>query len=163
MRTHSPFLSIVPDSAIGPRTTGTSPFGFASSFSVSTLLSGTWPAIYALAKPMGIGMKMYEGGNNLCGDAYIANAGFNTQCTEYCIAYGYSSEAGDVYKAMQVAFLKAGGGRPSKFVDAGLVSQYGTWSAIRYFKTTANGNVDDTGNPVWQAVLDVNSNPQPET
>jgi hypothetical protein len=30
--------------------TGTSAFGYTCSFSVSTLLSGTWPAIYTIAK-----------------------------------------------------------------------------------------------------------------
>jgi hypothetical protein len=62
---------------------------------------------------------------------------------------------------MQIAFIKAGG-QPSKFVEAGNPSQYGTWAGIRYFKTAANGNIDDASNPVWQAVLDVNNNLQPE-
>jgi hypothetical protein len=67
---------------------------------------------------------------------------------------GYSEEFAEVYTAMYQASTRLGI-LPSKFVDGGPPSHFGTWGAIRF--------PGDEDNPVCQATKDFNDNPPPNT
>jgi len=50
---------------------------------------------------------------------------------------------------MYDAFFGIGGRYPSKFVEGGQTSRYGTWAGMRFIP-------GDEGNPVWRAVRRAN-------
>jgi hypothetical protein len=58
-----------------------------------------------------------------------------------------------VYTASFNRFRAVGGEYPAKFTEGGLISSGATWSGVRYWPTTANGNTSDAANPVWVATL----------
>jgi len=142
--------------------TGTCAAGVTTSEHIEQL-KGNWAAQYAVAKARGLGMRQYEGGCHLVGDGNLAALGINSQYSEYLVNFGHSAEIGPVYSAMYKAFIQQGGNYASKFVEAGPTSQFGTWGGIRFWKNVGNSEVDDTGNPVWQATLDYNNNRHAET
>lgn len=130
---------------------GTCSEGFKTSVSVSSLKSTYWPALKALASANGLELRQYEGGSHFVGDTYLNGYGGQPQFTEFLVSSGHSAEIAEVYAAGYAAFIDAGGTRPSKFVEAGPTSQFGTWAGIRYWPTAANSNRTDTANPVWKA------------
>jgi hypothetical protein len=145
--------------------TGTCPFGYSTSDNgtIPGLATIYFPAQMALATGRGLELNMYEAGNNIVGTAALIANGGVAQLNDYVIQYGYSAENAPLFSATSTAFFKVGGKYPAKFTDVGMPSYYGTWPAVRFFKTTANGNTDDTGNPVWQATLGFNNNKIPDT
>lgn len=79
------------------------------------------------------------------------------------MAFGHSPENAAAYSAVFKLFTQQGGKTPAKFVDTGQTGRFGTWGGVRYWKLNANGNTDDTSNPVWQATRNWNDNSQPDT
>ena len=136
---------------------GTCSEGLGTEISVASLQARFWPAMKAIAAANGLEFRQYEGGCHFVGDAYLNGYGGQPQFTEYLINSGHSSEVGAVYAAAYSAFLNAGGSHPSKFVEAGATSQFGTWAGIRYWPTIGNGNKVDSENPVWKATTEFNA------
>lgn len=143
--------------------TGTCSFGYNTGVSVAALKATYWPAQRAIALANGMDLRQYEGGSQYVGDGHIAVSGIGTQFNEYLIQTGHLSDMASVYAASYKAFTQVGGIFPSKFVEGGNTSQFGTWCGIRWWKNAGNSGVDDTGNPVWQAAMNFNENLQPET
>lgn len=133
--------------------TGNSSAGFNTRLSVDALKNEFWPKQLLLARENGLTLRQYEGGCHFVGDAYLQAYGGNPTFTDYLLHFGHSHDVAMVYTAMFAAFHEIGGEFPSKFVEAGLTSRYGTWAGIRFWPTTANGNRMDTDNPVWKSVL----------
>ncbi len=130
--------------------TGSCAAGFRTHVSVSSLQQKFWPAQRAIAAANGLDLRQYEGGCHFVGDPYLAGYGGNPQFTEFLLASGHSDEIAEVYGAAAAAFVAAGGVYPSKFVELGCDSQYGTWPGIRFLP-------GDEDNPVWRAVSRANA------
>ena len=143
--------------------TGTCTAGFSTSGSVANLQSVQWPAQMTIAQANGLELRQYESGSQFVGSGDLAGNGGNAQFNDYMLNTGWGSEIAAVYAAGFNAFYKFGGKYPDKFTIDGGGSRFGTWGALRFFKTVGNGNVDDTSNPVWQATINFNNNKIPET
>lgn len=113
-----------------------------------------WPAQKAVAVANGLDLRQYEGGLHYVGDAYLSGFGGNAQFTEYLLALGHSADIAAVYTESYNAFITAGGDHPSKFVEGGQTSQFGTWAGIRFIP-------GDENNPVWVAVVTFNGPEDP--
>ena len=122
---------------------------FRTNVSVASLREKYWPAQKAIADANGLELTQYEGGLHFVGDAYLSGFGGQPEFNEYLFALGYSVQIGAVYAAMYEAFFKAGGRYPSKFVEGGFSSQFGTWAGLRFIP-------GDEGNPVWIATRRAN-------
>jgi hypothetical protein len=123
--------------------------GFISPISVASLRDNFWPAQKAIADARELELTQYEGGLHFVGDIFLAGYGGNPQFTEYLVNIGHTEETAAVYAAMYDAFFRVGGRNPSKFVEAGGDSQWGTWAGMRYIP-------GDEGNPVWRVVRQAN-------
>ena len=137
--------------------TGACSEGFTTNSSVAKLRSTYWPALKTIATAYGLELRQYEGGCHFVGDAYMTGYGGEPQFTDYLLNFGHSTELAADYAASYVAFKDVGGLYPSKFVEGGQTSRYGTWAGIRFWPAVANGNTKDTDNPVWRAVLEANA------
>ena len=143
--------------------TGTCTAGFATSGSVVNLQTVQWPAHMTIAQANGLELRQYENGSQFVGGGDIAGNGGNAQFTDYMLNTGWGTEIAAVYAAGLSAFYKLGGKYPDQFTIDGGGSRFGTWGALRFWKTNGNGNTDDTGNPKYQAILNFNNNKIPET
>jgi hypothetical protein len=141
--------------------TGISSEGLSTPLSVYSLESKFWPALKSHADANGLEPRQYEGGSHFVGDVHLSGYGGQPQFTEYLINSGHTAEVAAVYSAAFSAFVNAGGIHPSKFVEAGPTSQFGTWAGIRYWPTVANGDRIDTDNPVWKATSNFNNDIDP--
>jgi hypothetical protein len=125
--------------------------GFVTQINVATLQSYYWPNLKTLALANGLELRQYEGGCHFLGDSYLNAYGGEPQFTEFLLNFGHSPEVAAVYAAAYTAFVAIGGKHPSKFVEGGPTSRFGTWAGIRFWPTVANkGKIDDS-NPVWKA------------
>src|SRR5208282_6245649 len=122
---------------------------FATSVSVASLKDTFWPAQKAIADTHGLDLRQYEGGLHYVGNVYLTGYGGNPQFTEFLVNIGHTKETADVYAAMYSTFFQVGGHYPSKFVEAGLTSRYGTWAGLRFIP-------GDESNPVWVATRAAN-------
>jgi hypothetical protein len=122
---------------------------FVTDLSVANLRDRYWPAQKAIADAHRLELTQYEGGLHFVGDVFLTGYGSNRQFTEYLVNIGHTEETAAVYAAMYEAFFRIGGHRPSKFVEGGTDSQYGTWAGMRFIP-------GDEGNPVWRAVRQAN-------
>jgi hypothetical protein len=123
--------------------------GFITNISVASLRDKYWPAQKAIADAYGLELTQYEGGLHFVGDVFLSGYGGNRQFTEYLVNTGHTEETAAVYAAMYEAFFRIGGRNPSKFVEGGGDSQWGTWAGMRYIP-------GDEGNPVWRVVRQAN-------
>jgi hypothetical protein len=123
--------------------------GFVTRVSVKSLKEQFWPAQKAIADAHRLELRQYEGGLHFVGDIYLAGYGGNPQFTEYLVNIGHTQETADVYAAMYSAFFEIGGRYPSKFVELGQPSPYGTWGGVRFIP-------GDENNPVWIATSNAN-------
>ena len=123
--------------------------GFSTSVSVAALKDKFWPAQKIIADRTGLRLMQYEGGLHYVGDGYLNGYGGNAQFTDYLLAVGHSPKTAAVYAAMYAAFLALGGQYPSKFVEGGLSSRFGTWAGMRFIP-------GDEDNPVWVATRRAN-------
>jgi hypothetical protein len=124
--------------------------GFSTYVSVKSLKEQFWPAQKTIAEAYGLELHQYEGGLHFVGDIYLAGYGGNPQFTEYLVYIGHTQETAEVYTAMYAGFFEIGGHRPSKFVELGRPSPYGTWGGMRFLP-------GDATNPVWTAVRSANN------
>lgn len=137
--------------------TGSCDFGFDTDVSVASLRDTYWPAQKAKADANGWRLVQYEGNLHFTGDSYLSGFGGQAQFTEYLFQFGHCQENADALAAMYQAWVTLVGDEASKFVEAGISSQFGAWAGILYWPTAANENATDTGNPVWQATLRANA------
>lgn len=137
--------------------TGTCSEGFTTDESIAKLSSKYWPALKAVAAALGLELSQYEGGCGFVGDVYLTGWGGQQQFTDYLLNLGHSSDIAKVYAAAYSAFITVGGVRPSKYVEGGTTSRFGTWAGIRSWPTVANGNKADLANPVWAEVSKANA------
>jgi hypothetical protein len=110
---------------------------------------GFWRAQKAIAGANGLGFIQYEGGNSnvpqFFGSLTMAEqARFMEFYRESC----HTAEDARNYTSMFNAFVAIGGKYPAKFVEAGAVTRYGNWGALRYLGDS---------NPVWDAVVAFNA------
>jgi hypothetical protein len=124
--------------------------GVSTRVSVASLRDTFWPEQKAIADAHGLQLRQYEGGLHFVGDGYLNGYGGNEQFTDYLLNSGYTRETAAVYAAMYEAFFLVGGQYPSKFVEGGRPSPYGTWGGMRYIP-------GDEDNPVWAEVRKVNN------
>lgn len=136
---------------------GTCDFGYSAPIHLDDMRDTYWPAHKALAEAVGLTLICYEGGNHFVGDIQLTANGGEPRFTEWMIQFGYSPECAEVYATAYLFALRTGIAHAAKFVEAGQISQYGTWAGIRFWPLAANDNTDDTGNPVWQATLRANA------
>jgi hypothetical protein len=131
--------------------TGTCAAGYNTRYSVASLKEVIWPAQFAIAAANGMDLRQYEGGCGFEGDIRLqANGGsFSPVFTEFLYATSHTEQMAEVYTASYTAFFEIGGNYPSKFVDLGGDSPYGTWGGMRYVP-------GDEINPVWLAVRAAN-------
>lgn len=130
--------------------TGKCAAGLTTQTSVASLRQTHWPAQKALATAHGLDLRQYEGGCHFVGAAPLAGYDSNRQFTEFMLASGHSEEIAEAYRAAAAAFIAVGGTCPSKFVELGCDSQYGTWQGIRFLP-------GDETNPVWRTVQSLNA------
>jgi hypothetical protein len=123
--------------------------GFVTEVSVARLRQVHWPAQKAIADANHLDLTQYEGGLHFVGSSYLAGYGGQPQFNEYLYSLGHSAQIAAVYTAMYDAFFGIGGRYPSKFVEGGQTSRYGTWAGMRFIP-------GDEGNPVWRAVRRAN-------
>lgn len=123
--------------------------GLVTDLSVANLREKYWPAQKAIADEHGLELTQYEGGLHFVGDFFLSGYGGNPQFTEFLVNTGHTEETAAVYTAMYNAFFQIGGRHPSKFVEASVDSQFGTWGGMRFIP-------GDEGNPVWRAVRQAN-------
>lgn len=142
--------------------TGTCPSGFNTSGSLVNHLLTYWPPQKAVADANGLELRQYEGtSSQYVGDDNVVHQG--SQFNEYMLNCAYDSNRADCYDKMARGFIQSGGINPSRYNLDGGPSEFGTWPALRFLKMGGNGNVDDSGNPVWQAIVNVCDNKIPET
>ena len=137
--------------------TGSCDFGFDTEVNVHSLRDTYWPAQKAKADANGWTLVQYEGNLHFTGDGYLSGFGGQAQFTEYLFQFGHCQENADVLAAMFQAWVTLVGDEASKFVEAGISSQFGAWAGIRFLPLVANEDTDDTDNPVWQATLRANA------
>lgn len=130
--------------------TGTCAAGLTTRVSVASLRQTHWPAQKKIADANGLDLRQYEGGCHFVGDPYLTGYNSNPQFTEFLLASGHSEEVAEAYRAAATAFTAIGGVYPSKFVELGCDSQYGTWQGIRFLP-------GDETNPVWRTVQSLNA------
>jgi hypothetical protein len=108
-----------------------------------------WRAQKGIADANGLGFIQYEGGNGndpqFIGSLTAAEqARFMEFYKESC----HTAEDARNYTSMFNAFVAMGGKYPAKFVEAGPVTRFGNWGALRY---------PGDSNPVWDAVVAFNA------
>lgn len=142
--------------------TGTSSSGYTDPENLGTMVNTYWPAQKVIADANGLQLRQYEGGvTQYVGDDNIVHNG--AQFTEYMLAYGVSAEHATLCKEVTKAFIRMGGLYPSRYNLQGPQGEFGVWPCYRFPPLTANGNVGDVANPVFQALKDVSENAQPDT
>ncbi len=108
-----------------------------------------WPAQKAIADAYGLGFIQYEGGNgNVPGFFSSLSPDEQARFMEFYRHSCHTAEDARNYTLMFNAFVATGGTYPAKFVEAGDVSRYGSWGALRY---------PGDSNPVWDAVVAFNA------
>jgi hypothetical protein len=117
-----------------------------------------WSDLKSRCTANGLGLKMYEGGLNWLGDAYLEGFGGNALITEFGMHFARSREGAEVVGAMYQAFLDAGGTLPAKYNQEGAISQYGPWEMVNFGKTAANSGQMDTANAMVLVSQVANSN-----
>jgi hypothetical protein len=139
----------------------TSPGGvtYTTEYCITYLVNTIWPPQKTIATANGLELNQYEGGCHVVGNPYLTGAGGNAQYMEFLFNLGHSSEMAAVYAASYSGFFQVGGINPSKFVEGGASSQFGTWAGVRHWPLAANSDDDDADNPVWLAVLAANEDP----
>jgi hypothetical protein len=108
-----------------------------------------WHAHKEAADANGLGLIQYEGGNNNV-PIFLGNLG-PAEWPRVIDFYKHSchtTEDANNYKSMFNSFAAIGGKYPAKFVEAGAVTRFGNWGALRY---------PGDGNPVWDAVVAFNA------
>jgi hypothetical protein len=124
------------------------------------IYSGTYiPASKSAFAARGLGLRQYEANCALIGDTRLTANGGEPQFNEYVVANGHSAETAAVYAESYRRYIAIGVVEPSKFLADGTTSYLGTWAGVRFWPLVANGNTDDTGNPVWLAVSAVRDGP----
>jgi hypothetical protein len=108
-----------------------------------------WRAQKTIANANGLGFIQYEGGNGnvlgfFGGLPPVEQARFMEFYRHSC----HTAEDARNYTSMFDAFVAIGAKYPAKFVEAGDVSRYGNWGALRYLGDS---------NPVWDAVVAFNA------
>jgi hypothetical protein len=99
-----------------------------------------------------LGFIQYEGGNaNVPGFFGNLSQGEQARFMEFYRHSCHTAEDAHNYTSMVDAFVAMGSEYPAKFVEAGDVSRYGSWGALRYPGDT---------NPVWDAVVAFNARVQ---
>lgn len=142
---------------------------------------GPWTAQKAVCDQYGLDLTQYESGCHHVGSTYVTgwhgeqvpingdpdqgwsfpttnikNGGNYTgaRFTEWNLSQSHAEPISEVYYEGMRRFTELGGKRPSKFVEGGAVSRYGSWGAVRWAKRgTSEG---DYYNPVWKAVVAYN-------
>lgn len=110
---------------------------------------GFWPAQKAIADANGLGFIQYEGGNGNDPQFFGSlTAAQQARFMEFYKESCHTAEDARNYISMFNAFVAMGGKYPAKFVEAGPVSRYGNWGALRY---------PGDSNPVWDAVVAFNA------
>jgi hypothetical protein len=108
-----------------------------------------WRAQKEIADANGLGLIQYEGGNaNVPGFFGSLTPSEQAHFMEFYRHCCHTTEDARNYTAMFEAFLAIGGKYPAKFVEAGDVTRYGNWGALRY---------PGDSNPVWEAVVAFNA------
>jgi len=108
-----------------------------------------WRAQKTIADANGLGFIQYEGGNgNVPGFFDSLPPGEQARLMEFYRHSCHTAEDALNYTSMFDAFVAMGGKYPAKFVEAGDVSRYGNWGALRY---------PGDSNPVWDAVAAFNA------
>jgi len=108
-----------------------------------------WPAQKTIADANGLGFIQYEGGNaNVLGFFGSLLPGEQARFMEFYRHSCHTAEDARNYTSMFDAFVAMGGQYPAKFVEAGDVTRYGNWGALRY---------PGDSNPVWDAVVAFNA------
>ncbi len=110
-----------------------------------------WRAQKVVADASGLGFSLYEGGNGsvpfLIGSLAPVE---RTRFMEFYKQSCHTVEDARNYTSMFNAFIAMGGKYPAKFVEAGPVTRFGNWGALRY---------PGDSNPVWDAVVAFNARP----
>jgi hypothetical protein len=110
-----------------------------------------WRAQKVVADASGLGFIQYEGGNGsvpfLIGSLAPVE---RTRFMEFYKQSCHTVEDARNYTSMFDAFIAMGGKYPAKFVEAGPVTRFGNWGALRY---------PGDSNPVWDAVVAFNARP----
>lgn len=108
-----------------------------------------WRAQKAVADANHLGFIQYEGGN---GNVPFVIGSLDqlerARFMEYYRQSSHTAEDAQNYMSMFSAFLAMGGKYPAKFVEAGPVSRFGNFGALRY---------PGDSNPVWDAVVAFNA------
>ncbi len=108
-----------------------------------------WRAHKTIADANGLGFIQYEGGNsNVLRFFGSLPLGEQARVMEFYRHSCHTAEDARNYTSMFNAFVAMGGKYPAKFVEAGDVSRYGNWGALRY---------PGDSNPVWDAVVAFNA------
>jgi hypothetical protein len=108
-----------------------------------------WRAQKAIADSNGLGFIQYEGGNGNV--PYLAGSLAPPERALFMEFYRQSChtlEDAQNHTSMFDAFVAMGGKFPAKFVEAGPVTRFGNWGALRY---------PGDSNPVWHAVVAFNA------
>jgi hypothetical protein len=108
-----------------------------------------WRAQKVISDTNRLGFIQYEGGNGN-GPGLLGSLvpGERARFMEFYRASCHTAEDARNYTAMFDAFVGMGGKYPAKFVEAGPVSRFGNFGALRY---------PGDSNPVWDAVVAFNA------
>jgi hypothetical protein len=111
-------------------------------------LPSFWQAHKAIADVNGLGLIQYEGGN--ANEAEFSPALETEERARFMEFYkqcNHTLEDAANHERMFSKFIELGGKYPSKFVDAGPVTYFGAFGALRYL---------GDNNPVWDTVVKFN-------